>query len=74
VTQRWIEIVVGRLVTDEDFRRRFLADPSRVIEEIVDQGTHLTPSEITALIAVESGLWQQVAGEIDPRLQKARDK
>ena len=70
MTQRWIEIVVGRLITDEGFRRRFLDDPHHALGELLDRGTDLTPSEIAALVSVDGALWQQVAGEIDPRLQK----
>jgi hypothetical protein len=70
VTQRWIEIVVGRLVTDEDFRRKFLDNPHRALSDLLDRGSHLTPSEIAALVSVDGELWKQVAGEIDPRLQK----
>jgi hypothetical protein len=72
VTQRWIEIVVGRLVTDEDFRRKFLGDPHRALSELLARGSHLTPSEIAALVSVDGELWRQVAGEIDPRPQTCR--
>jgi hypothetical protein len=74
VTQRWIEIVVGRLVTDEAFRRTFLADPHRALQDLVDQGTHLTQAEMTALVAVDTGLWDRVARHVDPRLLKAGAK
>jgi len=71
VTQRSIEIVIGRLSTDEDFRRRFSSDPHGVLGELLDRGTHLTPVEIAALIATDATLWRLVAERLDPRLQKA---
>ena len=69
--QRSIEIVIGRLTTDEEFRARFLADPQRALADLVELGTHLTPVEIAALLATDSTLWERVAAHIDPRLQKA---
>jgi hypothetical protein len=72
VTQRNVESLIGRLVTDEEFRSSFLADPARALRDLVERGVHLTPLEMAALTSIDSDLWQRVAGEIDPRLQKAR--
>jgi hypothetical protein len=71
VTQRCIEVVIGRLVTDEEFRNTFLRDPHLALAELLERGTHLTQSEIAALVATDASLWTRVADEIDPRLQKA---
>ena len=72
VTQRNIELVIGRLATDEAFRRRFTSDPRNVLVDLIEWGTHLTPVEIAALIATNSTLWDAVGDAIDPRLRKAR--
>jgi len=50
-------MVIGRLVTDEEFRDTFLSDPHRALGELLERGTHLTHAEIAALIATESALW-----------------
>lgn len=71
MTQRSVEMVIGRLVTDEEFRDMFLVDPHRALAELLERGTHLSQSEIAALIATEPSLWTRVADEIDQRLQKA---
>ena len=71
MTQRSIEMVIGRLVTDEEFRETFRSDPHRALAELLERGTHLTQAEIAALIATEPALWGRVADEIDSRLQKA---
>lgn len=71
MTQRCIEMVIGRLVTDEEFRETFLSDPHRALGELLERGTHLTHAEIAALIATDSALWGRVAEQIDQRLQKA---
>ena len=68
--QRSIEAVIGRLVTDEEFRRRFLSDPHQALVDLLERGTHLTATEIAALIATDLLLWERVAESIDPRLQK----
>jgi hypothetical protein len=72
VTQRNIEIVIGRLLTDEAFRESFQDDPERALRALVERGTHLTEAEIAALVSIDSELWPLVADRIDPRLQKAR--
>jgi hypothetical protein len=71
VTQRSIEMVIGRLSTDEEFRQRFIDDPHAVLAELLEFGTHLTQVEIAALIATDATIWDRVADHIDPRLQKA---
>jgi len=71
MTQRCIEMVIGRLMTDEDFRAKFLRDPQRTLGDLLEQGTMLSRSEIAALVAIDSTLWNRVADEMDERLQKA---
>ena len=71
LTQRSIEMVIGRLVTDEEFRQTFLSDPHLALSELLERGTHLTLAEIAALVATDAALWGRVAEQIDPRLQKA---
>lgn len=71
MTQRSIEMVIGRLVTDEEFRETFMGDPVHALTQLLEQGTHLTRAEITALVATDSELWERVAEQVDERLQKA---
>jgi hypothetical protein len=71
VAQRNIEILIGRLVTDERFRCSFLRDAGAAIAQFVEAGYELTSVEIAALRATHADLWSRVAEQIDPRLQKA---
>jgi hypothetical protein len=71
VTQRSIEMVVGRLVTDEEFRESYLRNPPRMLTDLLERGLHLTHAEISALIATDPQLWRTTANEIDSRLRKA---
>jgi hypothetical protein len=70
MSQRTIERVIGRLVTDEELRLKFIRAPRRTIAELGEQGWELSGLEIEALLAIELGLWSQVAARIDPRLQR----
>ena len=66
-----IEMIIGRLFTDEEFRQRFQTNPHLALAELLERGTALTRAEIAALMATDSALWDHVAAHIDPRLQKA---
>ncbi len=70
MAQRSIEILIGRLITDEAFRSAFRKDTGTTLTGFIESGYDLTPLEITALRATPAGLWDRVAEKIDPRLQK----
>jgi hypothetical protein len=69
--QRSIEILIGRLITDEDFRREFQTDPHGTLRRASEWGLSLSECEIRALVATDRGVWDRVADEVDGRLQKA---
>lgn len=71
MAQRSIEILIGRLLTDEAFREAFLKNASHALQIFCEAGHELTPLEISAFLATPQDLWSDVAEEIDPRLQKA---
>ena len=71
VGQRSVEILIGRLVTDEDLRQRFIAEPRETIRFAQQSGLDLTAAEIDALLASPVVLWERLAAILDPRLQKA---
>jgi hypothetical protein len=66
-----MEVLIGRLLTDEAFRAALLKNPSTALKIFREAGHELTKLEIIALTAMPSELWNEVADEIDPRLQKA---
>ncbi len=70
MAQRSIEILIGRLITDEAFRAALRKDAGTTLTGFIDSGYDLTPLEIAALRATPAGLWERVAEQIDPRLQK----
>ena len=72
MSQRNVQLTVGRLVTDEEFRLRFLDDPDEVLFALVGQGFDLTAGEVEALVRTDRALWTDAAARIDARLQRCR--
>jgi hypothetical protein len=70
MSQRSVEQVIGRLATDEDFRRRFEADRNVVIGELIASGLALTRVEIKALVDLDYSACRRFARCLDERLQK----
>jgi len=71
MAHRHVEILIGRLITDEAFRVAFLRDPRTALEAFAESGHELTQVEVAAITAVGSELWGQIAERFDPRLLKA---
>lgn len=70
MSQRNVERVIGRLVTDEAFRRRFRENPRATLEGLSKSGIELTPCEMQALVSIDPHHVTRLADAIDPRLQK----
>jgi len=70
MSQRIVERVIGRLVTDEELRLEFTRAPRVTLEALREQGWELNHAEIEALMSTDIGLWAEVAGRIDSRLQR----
>jgi hypothetical protein len=71
MSQKNVEWVIGRLVTDEALRHQFLADPRRTLQELAGSGVELTMCELRALLSMDPRLLARLADAIDPRLQKS---
>jgi hypothetical protein len=70
VAQRSIEILIGRLITDEAFRSAFRRNATTTLTGFMESGYELTPLEITALHTTPADLWERFAEHVDSRLQK----
>jgi hypothetical protein len=68
--QRIVEMLIGRLIADEQFRSEFLENAETTLRGLVDRGVELNQTEIDALMATDPTLWARAAESIDPRLQK----
>jgi len=71
MSQRGVEIVLGRLATDGAVRERFMDSPGRVLQELIAEGIELTRIEITALQALDKSALRRFAAAVDARLQRA---
>ena len=70
MSQKAVEVVVGRLITDEPFRDEFVQDRRGTLERVRAGGLELTATELSALLETDPGLWAEAAEGVDPRLQR----
>jgi hypothetical protein len=70
MSQRTVEAFIGKLVTDEAFRRRFKQSPGETVDEVVAEGVPLTEVERRALLAMDACACEEFAERVDPRLLK----
>lgn len=71
MSQTTVERVLGRLLTDEAFRRNFADDGEAALLEIVRNGCKLNECEFRALLSVEPEELERFAAHLDPCIQKA---
>jgi hypothetical protein len=71
MSQKCVEVIFGRLATDEELRREFRRDPLGTLGRLAACGVELTTAERDALLATNGALFERLAESIDPRLQKA---
>jgi hypothetical protein len=70
MAHRTIELLIGRLITDEVFRAEFLDRPEATLLGLRERGLDVSLTEIAALVATDPALWTRAADALDPRLQK----
>jgi hypothetical protein len=70
MSQKTVQLVIGRLLTDEELRARFVERPLDTLAELRDQGFELTTDEIEALADSDATAWPSMARRIHPRLQR----
>lgn len=66
MSQQTVEAVLGRLLTDEAFRRRFFSDGETAL-----QGLDLTDEEREAVCLLRRRPLERLAKEVDPRVVRA---
>jgi hypothetical protein len=65
MSQRGVERTLGKLITDEDFRESFLADP---LTATVHIGVELTSAEVEALGRIPVHLLTDLSQRLDGRI------
>ncbi len=71
MSQKSVEILLGKLVTDEELRDRFRKNPVDVLDSFRQTGWDLSAVEAEALRSLDPAALERLAGSLDPRLQKA---
>ena len=67
MSQQAVERAIGKLVTDESFRRRFTVDPARAS---VEAGLLLSASELAALVRVSGAALDRLARTLDDSIRR----
>jgi hypothetical protein len=70
MSQKTVQLVIGRLLTDEDLRVRFVERSLETLTELRAQGYELSVDEIDALVRSDPDVWPSMANRIHPRLQR----
>jgi DNA-binding NarL/FixJ family response regulator len=72
MAQAGVQLVIGKLVTDADFRLRFEAHGRECLVALRELGVDLSDIEAAALVGTDRRVWSRMATWIDRRLQRGR--
>ena len=72
MAQRNVQLVIGQILTDEEFRSDFLERPTKILASLRDRGFELTKVEVDALVRTDRRFWAVGAEWIDTTLQRCR--
>jgi hypothetical protein len=72
MAQRTVQLIIGQILTDEEFRADFLERPLETLTSLRERGVDLTHVEIDALTQTDRRLWLIGAEWVDARLQRCR--
>ena len=70
MSQWGVQLVIGKLITDEGFRRHFEERGRECLVGLSERGIDLSDTEIAALVEASPHLWSRMATRIDRRLRK----
>jgi hypothetical protein len=71
MSQRNVEQVIGRLVTDEAFRSQFATDPRGALQGLTGAGVELNQCELWALASIDPQALERFVDSLDARIQKS---
>src|SRR5204863_9998984 len=70
MSQKTVQLLIGRIVTDEELRLRFVRQPLETLTALREQGFELTASEIDAVVETDREVWNAGAARIHASLQR----
>jgi hypothetical protein len=71
MSQKHVELLIGRLLTDEDLRDEFTRAPFETLAGYCEQGWDLSRGEIDAFIETDVGFWSAAASQLPSRLRRS---
>ena len=71
MSQRHVELLIGRLLTDDDLRDQFTRAPFDTLAAFCQQGWDLSRGEIDALAATDLSFWSAAAARLPSRLRRS---
>ena len=71
MSQRYVELLLGRILTDEDFRGSFFPVQAASFEAAAALGLELTPVERSALCTLQRQRFDTIARILDPRISRS---
>jgi DNA-binding NarL/FixJ family response regulator len=63
-----VQLVIGKLVTDEAFRQHFDADAREALATLCEQGIELSARDVAAFVETDPHVWACTAKRLDPHL------
>lgn len=72
MSQKCVEMLLGKILTDEDFRRAFFPVQPSSFEVAAAHGLELTPIERSALSNLRLRRFAFIAQTLDPRISRSR--
>ncbi len=71
MSRKTVQLLIGRLLTDEEYRLQFLDEPRRFLDALRSDGRELSEGEVAALLRIDAVFWSEAASRIDPDLQRS---
>jgi DNA-binding NarL/FixJ family response regulator len=69
MSQWGVQLVIGKLLTDDRFRRQFAVRRRECLCSLRDRGIDLSEAEVAALSDADPIVWSRMASRIDRRLR-----
>ena len=71
MSQAHVEQIIGRFVTDDQWRARYCEGPDAAVDGLAQvDGLEVTATERRALVTLPAAALDALAGVVDPRLRR----
>lgn len=69
MSQQAVEGILGRLITDKEFRDEFFRDPQATCQTMIKEAP--TSQEVAALVRLDPDELKRLAAALDPKIVRA---